>query len=272
MSATVAIVDYGSGNLRSAEKALARAAHEGATGHAIAVTADPETVAGAERIVLPGVGAFADCMAGLGAIPGMRAALEEAVRARGRPFLGICVGMQLLADVGREHVDCPGLGWIPGEVVRITPAADTAPLPPSVALRASAGTFPLKGGRKMKEHPSPLEGEGGPKDREGGSVGHEGGRKEGGTPFKIPHMGWNEIRPMRPHPLLEGVPEGAHVYFVHSYEFRAADPAHVLATTDYGGPIAAMIGRDNIAGTQFHPEKSQAVGLALLGRFLRWRP
>jgi len=211
----LAIVDYGSGNLRSAEKALARAAREAGTGHEIIVTANPATVARAERIVLPGVGAFGDCMRGLAAIPGMVTALDDAVLKRGVPFLGICVGMQLLASIGREHGDHKGLGWIEGEVVSIAPA-DPA--------------------------------------------------------LKIPHMGWNELHTVRPHPLLDGMAKDAEAYFVHSYEFRAGDSARVLATTDYGGPITAIVGRDNIAGTQFHPEKSQAVGLALLARFLQWRP
>jgi glutamine amidotransferase len=215
MSATVAIIDYGSGNLRSAEKAIARAAREANTGHDVVVTAEADAVARAERIVLPGVGAFGDCMAGLGAIPGMVGALEDAVLARGVPFLGICVGMQLLASVGREHGEHRGLGWIEGEVVRIAPT-DGA--------------------------------------------------------LKIPHLGWNEVRARRPHALLEGMADGAEAYFVHSYEFRTKDPAHTLAVADYGGPVAAVVGRGNIAGVQFHPEKSQAVGLALLARFLRWRP
>jgi glutamine amidotransferase len=212
---TVALIDYGSGNLRSAEKALVRAASEHGTGHTIAVTADPVVAAKAERIVLPGVGAFAGCMAGLKALPGMVEALSEAVLARGTPFLGICVGMQLLAEVGREFGDHPGLGWIAGEVVRMTP--------PDPAL-------------------------------------------------KIPHMGWNELSFARPHPLFAGVEPGAHAYFVHSYVIRPADPLAVLATTDYGGPFAAAVGRANIVGTQFHPEKSQAPGLAILGNFLRWMP
>ena len=211
----VALIDYGSGNLRSAEKALARAARECGTGHTIAVTADPSVAAKAERIVLPGVGAFADCMGGLKALPGMVEALGEAVLGRGIPFLGICVGMQLLADVGREFGDHPGLGWIKGEVVRITPS-DPA--------------------------------------------------------LKIPHMGWNELGFARPHPLFAGLEPGAHAYFVHSYVIRPADPAAVLATTDYGGPFAAAVGRANIVGTQFHPEKSQATGLAILANFLRWTP
>ncbi|HSZ11997.1 MAG TPA: imidazole glycerol phosphate synthase subunit HisH [Rhizomicrobium sp.] len=211
----VALIDYGSGNLRSAEKALARAAREAGLPHEILVTADPEDVARAERIVLPGVGAFADCMSGLSSLDGMIAALNEAVIARGKPFLGICVGMQLMADVGREFGDHPGLGWIEGEVVRIAPN-DPA--------------------------------------------------------LKIPHMGWNELKVVHTHPLLADVGANAHAYFVHSFEFRAKNPAHVLATTDYGGTINAVIGRDNLVGTQFHPEKSQAVGLALLKNFLMWKP
>jgi glutamine amidotransferase len=206
---TTALIDYGSGNLRSAQKALARAGAE------VAVTNDPDVVARAERIVLPGVGAFADCMAGVKAIAGMVEALEDAVLKQGRPFLGICVGMQLLADVGREFGDHPGLGWIAGEVVRLSPS-DTA--------------------------------------------------------LKIPHMGWNELTLCAPHPLLAGIETGAHAYFVHSYELRAARAEDVLATTDYGGAVTAMIARGNIAGTQFHPEKSQEVGLMLLANFLKWKP
>ena len=215
MSPRVAIIDYGSGNLRSAQKALARAAAEGVTGHEIVVTADPKIVEGAERIVLPGVGAFADCMAGLGAVPGMIAALEQSVLRERRPFLGICVGMQLLASAGREFGATKGLGWMEGEVVKIAPA-DPA--------------------------------------------------------LKIPHMGWNELHLTRAHPLFEGIEEGAHGYFVHSFEMKPANRDDLLATTDYGGALTAAIGRGNIAGTQFHPEKSQAVGLTLLGNFLEWRP
>jgi glutamine amidotransferase len=211
----VALIDYGSGNLRSAEKALERAARERGFAHEIRVTSDPAVAASAERIVLPGVGAFADCMAGLKSLPGMVEALREAVLKRGVPFLGICVGMQLLASVGREFGDHDGLGWIPGEVVRMTPS-DPA--------------------------------------------------------LKIPHMGWNELAFARPHPLFEGLEPGAHAYFVHSYVIRPADPGHVLSTTDYGGPFAAAVGRDNIAGLQFHPEKSQNAGLTILGNFLGWRP
>ena len=214
-SLSVALIDYGSGNLRSAEKALARAASEGATGHGIVVTADATRVAEAERIVLPGVGAFADCMKGVSSIPGMIAALEDSVLRRGVPFLGICVGMQLLAEMGREHGNHKGLGWIPGEVVRLTPAEPA---------------------------------------------------------LKVPHMGWNSLSLLQPHALFEGMADGVDVYFVHSYYLRPRDPAHILASTDYAGSIPAIVGRDNIAGTQFHPEKSQAVGLAFLERFLKWRP
>lgn len=215
MASTVALIDYGSGNLRSAEKALARVAAENATGQDIVVTADASLVAKAGRIVLPGVGAFGDCMDGLRALPGMIDALDDAVLKRGTPFLGICVGMQLLADIGREFGEHKGLGWIHGEVVKI------APRDPSL---------------------------------------------------KIPHMGWNELKIERAHPLLADIPPNGHAYFVHSYHFRAEDAAHVFATTDYGETLTAMIGRDNIAGTQFHPEKSQSVGLTLLGNFLKWRP
>jgi glutamine amidotransferase len=212
----VAIVDYGSGNLRSAAKAFERAVGEAGLDAEVRVTADPADVLRADHVVLPGVGAFADCRRGLDAVPGMVDALRQAVLDRGRPFLGICVGMQLLADVGREHGDHRGLGWIGGEVARIAPA-DPA--------------------------------------------------------LKIPHMGWNELVLARTHhPLLAGIGEGAHAYFVHSYAFVCAEDADVLARVDYGGPITAIIGRDNIAGTQFHPEKSQAVGLRLIANFLGWRP
>ena len=211
-----AIVDYGSGNLRSAAKAFERAAAETGANGRIVVTGDPRQVAGAGRIVLPGVGAFADCRRGLDAVPGMVETLLRAVIEGGRPFLGICVGMQLMAEVGREYGDHEGLGWIAGEVV-LLPVA-------------SAG-------------------------------------------LKIPHMGWNELALSRPrHPVLGGIEDGAHAYFVHSYYFRPTDPASVLATVSYGTEIAAVIGRDNLLGTQFHPEKSQATGLRLIGNFLRWRP
>jgi imidazole glycerol-phosphate synthase subunit HisH len=212
---TVALIDYGSGNLRSAEKALARAAAESNSGHEIVVTADPAIVAASERIVLPGVGAFRDCMSGLSAVPGMVDALREAVTTNGKPFLGICVGMQLLASVGREFGDCPGLGWIDGEVVRLSPAD---------------------------------------------------------TSLKIPHMGWNELDILRPHPVFADIGNGSHAYFVHSFELKPVNRSDLLATTDYGGDVTAAIARDNIVGTQFHPEKSQAVGLKLLANFLGWRP
>ena len=213
---SVVIVDYGSGNLRSAAKAFERAIAEAGSAESVTVTADPEVVLGAERVVLPGVGAFGDCMDGLARLPGMLDALDAAVIRGGKPFLGICVGMELMAEVGREHGDHTGLGWIPGEVAALAPA-DAA--------------------------------------------------------LKIPHMGWNELAMAAPgHPVFAGISPGAHVYFVHSYRFICADPGHVLATVDYGGPVTATVGRDNIVGTQFHPEKSQAVGLALITRFLDWRP
>jgi len=207
----VALIDYGSGNLASAAKALARAAGE--TGHQIVTTARPEDVLAAERVVLPGVGAFADCMKGLCAVPGMREALTEKVFKGGAPFLGICVGMQLMASVGREFGDNAGLDWIEGEVVPL------APSDPSL---------------------------------------------------KIPHMGWNELKIIKSHPLLDGL-DGANAYFVHSFQFKPKGDA-VLATTEYGGTITAAVRRDNLAGTQFHPEKSQAAGLRLLANFLSWKP
>ncbi|ABQ69074.1 imidazole glycerol phosphate synthase subunit hisH [Rhizorhabdus wittichii RW1] len=203
-AATIALIDYGAGNLRSVENALK------AAGGAPTVTADPDIVARADRIVLPGVGAFAACMGGLTAIPGMVAAMETAVMERGAPFLGVCVGMQLLADAGHEHGRTPGLGWIGGDVRLMTPAPGC----------------------------------------------------------KVPHMGWNDVVPAGDHPLI--VPGEA--YYLHSYVFDVADPAERLATTDHGGPITAAVGRDNIVGVQFHPEKSQAYGLALLARFLEWKP
>ncbi|PSC04807.1 imidazole glycerol phosphate synthase subunit HisH [Alsobacter soli] len=215
---SVVIIDYGSGNLHSAQKAFERAAREAGLSTPVALTSDPEAVLSAERIVLPGVGAFADCRAGLDAVPGMVEALEEAVRRRGKPFLGICVGMQLMASRGLEYVTTEGLGWIPGDVTLLQPS-----------------------------DPS----------------------------LKIPHMGWNTLTVKRDHPLLDGVPtgpEGWHAYFVHSYHLAAADPSSVIAETEYGGPVTAMVGRDNMAGTQFHPEKSQKLGLALISNFLRWRP
>lgn len=207
---TVAIIDYGSGNLRSAAKAFERQSDG-----PVLVTGDPDAVARADRIVLPGVGAFADCKRGLLAVDGMMDALQDAVIGRGQPFLGICVGMQLTADVGLEHGRHDGFGWIGGEVAAIAPS-DPA--------------------------------------------------------LKVPHMGWNTLTLPRPHPVTEGLGDGDHAYFVHSYHFVAKDAAQVLATTDHGGTITAMVGRDNMVGTQFHPEKSQAVGLRLIANFLTWSP
>jgi glutamine amidotransferase len=212
---TVAVIDYGSGNLRSAAKACERAAADIGLGHKVVVTSRPEEVLAAERIVLPGQGAFADCRRGVAAVPGLEEALVEAVIARGRPFLGICVGMQLMAERGLEFGIVEGFGWIAGEVVAIEPNDPT---------------------------------------------------------LKIPHMGWNELTPRGDHPVLTGLPAGTHVYFVHSFELYPSDPANVLAETDYGGPIVAAVGRDNLIGTQFHPDKSQAAGLRFIANFLRWRP
>jgi imidazole glycerol-phosphate synthase subunit HisH len=214
----VAIIDYGSGNLRSATKAFERAAREAGIAAEIELTADAERVRGADRIVLPGVGAYADCAAGLHAVEGMWEAVEEAAIARGRPFLGICVGMQLMSERGLEKTVTRGLGWIAGDVKEIAPN-DPA--------------------------------------------------------LKIPQIGWNTIHVKHAHPLFDGIATGEtglHAYFVHSYHLDATDPAQVLATTDYGGPVTAAVGRDNLAGTQFHPEKSQALGLALIANFLRWKP
>jgi len=221
---SVAIVDYGSGNLHSAAKAFERASREAGLSAPIRVSDDPAVLRAAARIVLPGVGAFADCMTQLAARPGVIAALEDAVIARGRPFLGICVGLQLLATRGFEHGSHRGLGWIAGEVVALDPA-DPA--------------------------------------------------------LKVPHMGWNEIAPAAPdpatptasgHALLEGLDAGTHFYFVHGYHLRCARAEDVLARVDYGGPVVAAVARGNIAGVQFHPEKSQAAGLRLIANFLRWTP
>lgn len=216
---TVAIIDYGSGNLRSAEKSFERAAREIGADTNIRVTSAPDEVAAADRIVLPGVGAFADCRRGLYAVDGMVEALREAVEQRGVPFFGICVGMQLMASRGLEHGTHEGLGWIPGDVTQITP--DDASL-------------------------------------------------------KIPHMGWNALEPVdvngAPHPVFDGLEHGEHAYFVHSYAIAPKDPAHVLAQVHYGGVVTAAIGRDNMVGTQFHPEKSQLVGLRLISNFLNWTP
>ena len=215
---SVAIVDYGSGNLHSAAKAFERAARESESDQPILVTRDPDAVRRADRVVLPGVGAFADCRRGLDAVPGMVEALEETVRKNGRPFLGICVGMQLMAERGREYEVTEGLGWIKGEVDRIAPA-DPA--------------------------------------------------------LKIPHMGWNTLDARKPHKLLDGIalgPDGLHAYFVHSYSLNVAERSDLLAEAEYGGPVTAMVARDSMAGTQFHPEKSQKLGLALIANFLKWKP
>ena len=215
---SVAIVDYGSGNLHSAAKAFERAARDSGHEQPIVVTSDPDAVSRADRIVLPGVGAFADCRRGLDEIAGMVDALEQSVRQKGRPFFGICVGMQLLAERGREYQVTPGLGWIAGEVDRIAPS---------------------------------------------------------NPDLKIPHMGWNTLNVIKPHALLEGIPTGAnglHAYFVHSYELKPSQRGDLVAQADYGGPLTAIVGRDNMVGTQFHPEKSQRLGLALIANFLKWQP
>ncbi|GAB4070130.1 imidazole glycerol phosphate synthase subunit HisH [Ancylobacter sonchi] len=218
MNETVVLIDYGSGNLHSAGKALERAAREGGSGARVVVTSDPEAVRRADRIVLPGVGAYADCRRGLDAVDGMVEALNEAVIEKGQPFLGICVGLQLMAERGLEHGETAGLGWIAGDVVKIAP-----------------------------DDPS----------------------------LKIPHMGWNSLNVRRPHPLLAGIPtgtDGLDAYFVHSYHLAAARDEQLVATADYGGKVTAVVARDNLAGTQFHPEKSQRLGLALLANFLTWTP
>jgi glutamine amidotransferase len=211
---TVALIDYGSGNLRSAEKALALAVSRGEGSHRIVVTHDPETVASADALVLPGVGAFAACMDLLHARDGLIEAMTQAVHIKGSPFLGICVGMQLLATRGLEFGETAGLGWIAGDVRKLEPSAT----------------------------------------------------------LKVPHMGWNALQSDTRHPLLAGAPDGSHVYFTHSFVLDPADSGDAIAYTDHGGPIVAAVARGNIAGFQFHPEKSQGVGLRLLGDFLEWRP
>ena len=214
----VAIIDYGSGNLRSATKAFERAARESGVTAEIELTDKAERVATADRIELPGVGAYADCRRGLDAVPGMVEALREAVENRARPFFGICVGMQLMSSRGLEKTVTNGLGWIPGDVTLMTPADPD---------------------------------------------------------LKIPQMGWNTLSLSHPHPLFDGIatgPAGLHAYFVHSYHLAAANPEDVIATADYGGPVTAFVARGNKAGSQFHPEKSQTLGLALITNFLRWKP
>ncbi len=214
----VVIIDYGSGNLHSAAKAIERAALESGTAASISVSQNAADVAAADRIVLPGVGAYGDCKRGLDAVPGLIDTLDDVVRRKARPFLGICVGMQLMSDRGLEFEVTPGFGWIKGDVQAIRPR---------------------------------------------------------GTHLKIPHMGWNTLNVTRPHPLLDGIatgPDGLHAYFVHSFHLAPTEPRVVVAETDYGGPVTAMIADGNIAGTQFHPEKSQTLGLKLLANFLRWQP
>ncbi len=214
----VAIIDYGSGNLRSATKAFERAAREAGIAADIDLTADADRVRTADRVVLPGVGAYADCAAGLHAVDGMWEAVDEHVSLRGRPFLGICVGMQLMSQRGLEKTVSHGFGWIDGDVKEIEPADPT---------------------------------------------------------LKIPQIGWNTLSLTRPHPLFDGIqtgPDGLHAYFVHSYHLAATRPEELLAKTDYGGAVTAAVARDNLVGTQFHPEKSQALGLALIANFLRWTP
>lgn len=215
---TVIVVDYGSGNLHSVCKALERAGNDVAGEVAIRLTSDPHEVLKADRVVLPGVGAFADCRRGLDATPGLVEALTELVQEKGRPFFGICVGMQLLATRGLEYETTMGLDWVSGDVAPIRPS-DPA--------------------------------------------------------LKIPHMGWNNLELVRPHPLLDNLLETDRIrdaYFVHSYALTTSESDDVVATTDYGGPITAFVARDNVAGSQFHPEKSQGFGLALLSNFIRWRP
>jgi imidazole glycerol-phosphate synthase subunit HisH len=216
--ARIALIDYGSGNLHSARKAVERAATDAGLSVDVLVTHDPATIRGCDRIILPGVGAFADCARGLRAVSELVEALEEAVHKQGKPFLGICVGMQLLASRGLEHGITEGLGWIKGDVRQIE-LSDPG--------------------------------------------------------LKIPHMGWNTLHPQREHSLTQGLDLGAfgwHAYFVHSYAFEPKNLDDVVAVTNYGGPVTALIAKDNIAGTQFHPEKSQKLGLGLLANFLRWQP
>jgi len=211
----VAIIDYGSGNLRSAAKSFERAAHEQNLNADVHVTGNPDDVVRADRIVLPGVGAFADCKAGLEAVDGLHDALSEAVIEKARPFMGICVGMQLMSDVGHEFGDTEGLGWIAGDVTAL-------------------------------------------------DVSDSG--------LKIPHMGWNNLNIVGGHPIFDHVKSGEHAYFVHSYHYQPKNPDHVLAQVNYGGPVTAAIGRDNMIGTQFHPEKSQQLGLHIIANFLKWAP
>ena len=214
----IALIDYGSGNVRSVRRALEAAASDTSARAEIELTSDPHAIRRADRVVLPGVGHFADCADGLRAREGVVEAMVEVVRDKGVPFLGVCVGMQLMADVGREYEVAEGFGWIPGDVVRLEPSDPT---------------------------------------------------------LKIPHMGWNTLRVLSDHALLDGIEsgdDGLHAYFVHSYHLAAKDRGDVVAEADYGGPVTAIVARGNRAGTQFHPEKSQKLGLALIGNFLKWAP
>ena len=211
---TTVLIDYDAGNLHSAEKAFQRMSAEVGAGDLI-VTSDPDVVARADRIVLPGDGAFPSCRQGLREIDGLEEALLEAVETRAVPFFGICVGMQMMARLGLEYEEVAGFGWIDGVVDRITPS-DPA--------------------------------------------------------LKIPHMGWNDLNIDQQHPVLEGISTGDHAYFVHSYAMRVSTPSHLLAHVDYGGDVTAIVGRDTMIGTQFHPEKSQSAGLRMIANFLRWRP
>ncbi len=211
----LAIIDYGSGNVRSVQRALEAAANHFEIPLTVTLTDDPDRIRHADRIVLPGVGHFADCAAGLAARSGVSEALNEAVFRSRRPFLGVCVGMQLMADVGREDVETRGLGWIPGVVERLKPSDPALP---------------------------------------------------------VPHMGWNVLIDMKSHPVLNGLGPDPHVYFVHSYAMAPEIRDHIAARCDYGGKFVAAVARDNLFGTQFHPEKSQRLGLALLANFLRWKP
>jgi glutamine amidotransferase len=214
----IAVIDPGSGNLASVRRALERVVREAGVAAEIAVTTEADVLRAADRIILPGQGAFAACRRGLDALPGMVEALTEQVLTKGKPFLGICVGMQLMAARGLEFTTTAGLGWLPGDVVALD----------------SASAFKAAG-------------------------------------LKVPHMGWNELAiAATSHPVLAGISQGAHAYFVHSYKMACAEPSDILASVDYGGPIAAVVGRDNLIGTQFHPEKSQETGLRLIANFLRW--
>lgn len=217
----IVLVDYGSGNLRSAAKAFEQAAADSGVAAHIEVTADATAVANADRVVLPGVGAFADCKAGLAAVPGLTGALHEAVIEKARPFFGICVGMQLMATVGLEHGATDGFDWVAGRVEPLAPSVDAGP---------------------------------------------------GGTGPRIPHMGWNRLTVTTPHPVLAGLGDDPFVYFVHSYHVVCDNPSHVCATVEYGQTVTAAIGHDTLFGTQFHPEKSQAIGLRLISNFLKWTP